>query len=191
MFIDLLKADRSYRGYDETRRITEEELKSFVDYTRYTPSSVNKQPLKYYLVWKKEELAKVQAMTGWAKGLPELTLPHQGMCPTGFIIICQDTRIDASLTRYQRDVGIAAHTMLLAATEKGLGGCMIGNFGAAQVKEGLGLSEELMPMLIVAFGKPMEKVVLTEIEKDGDTSYYRDEEDVHYVPKRKLEDIIL
>ena len=46
-------------------------------------------------------------------------------------------------------------------------------------------------MLIVAFGKPAEKIVLTAVGEDGNTNYYRDENDVHYVPKRKLEDIIL
>lgn len=36
-----------------------------------------------------------------------------------------------------------------------------------------------------------EKVVLTEIEDGESTKYYRDENDVHYVPKRKLKDIII
>ena len=68
---------------------------------------------------------------------------------------------------------------------------MIGNFNAGQVKEELQLAEHLAPILIVAFGKPAEKIVLTEVGEDGNTNYYRDENDVHYVPKRKLEDIIL
>ena len=46
-------------------------------------------------------------------------------------------------------------------------------------------------MLIVALGKPDEKVVITDVPKDGDIGYYRDEDDVHYVPKRRLEDIVL
>ena len=46
-------------------------------------------------------------------------------------------------------------------------------------------------MLIVAFGKPDETIVLTELEEGGSVNYYRDEDDVHYVPKRKLEDIII
>ena len=191
MLKDLVLANRSYRGYDESRKITKEELLEFVDCARLTPSSVNGQPFKYYLAWEKECVDKIQSMTKWARALPEMTLPHPGMCPTGFVIICQDTKIGESLGRYQKDVGIVAQTMLLAAAEKGLGGCMIGNFNAGQVKEELQLAEHLAPMLIVAFGKPAEKIVLTEVGEDGNTSYYRDENDVHYVPKRKLEDIIL
>ena len=84
-----------------------------------------------------------------------------------------------------------AQTMLLAATEMGLGGCMIGNYDAGQVREALEMPEHLMPVLIVAIGKPDETIVLTDVKEDGDINYYRDENDVHYVPKRSLEDLII
>lgn len=191
MFKDLVRANRSYRGYDESYHFTKEELADFVDHARLAPSSVNAQPFRYYLAWEKDEVDKIQSLTKWARALPDLELPHKGMHPTGFIIICQDTNIGESLTRYQKDVGIVAQTMLLAAVEKGLGGCMIGNFQAGPVKEALGLSQNLAPMLIVALGKPAEKIVLTEVDEGDSVQYYRDDEDVHYVPKRKLSDIII
>jgi len=191
MFKDLVIKNRSYRGYDESRNITKEELLEIVDCARLSPSSINGQPFKYYLAWESEQVTAIQRMTKWARALPDMVLPHPGKCPTAFIVICQDTTFEKSLARYQKDVGIVAQTMLLAATEMGLGGCMIGNFGAAAVKETLGLSEELAPMLILAIGKPDEEIVLTEVGEDGSTIYYRDENDVHYVPKRSLEDIIL
>lgn len=191
MFKDLVRANRSYRGYDESYHFTKEELADFVDHARLAPSSVNAQPFRYYLAWEKDEVDKIQSLTKWARALPDLELPHKGMHPTGFIIICQDTNIGESLTRYQKDVGIVAQTMLLAAVEKGLGGCMIGNFQAGPVKEALGLSQNLAPLLIVALGKPAEKIVLTEVDEGDSVQYYRDDEDVHYVPKRKLSDIII
>ena len=191
MFKDLVKANRSYRGYDENRRVTKEELMEMVDCARLAASSVNQQPLQYYLAWEKEEVDRIQPLTGWAKGLPQLSLPHEGMCPTAFIIICQDTRVLESLARFQKDVGIAAQTILLSATEMGLGGCMIGSFHAGEVKKELGLADHLAPLLVVAIGKPAEKIVLTEVEKGESVAYYRDESDVHYVPKRRLEDVIL
>lgn len=122
MFKDLVRKNRSYRGYFQERRVTREELASFVDCARLCPSSVNAQPFRYYLAWEKETVEKIQPLTKWARALPEHSLPHPGMEPTGFVVICQDTRIGESLTRYQRDIGIVAQTMLLAATEKGLGG---------------------------------------------------------------------
>lgn len=192
MFKDLVKANRSYRGFDESRTISREELVEFVDCARLTPSSINAQPFKYVLVYEKEEVAKVQAITKWAAALPDVTLPHAGKCPTAFIAICQDTVWGGdSMARYQKDVGIVAQTMLLAAVSEGLGGCMIGNYSAKAVTEALNLPETLMPMLLVAFGKPDETVVLTEVGADGKTGYSRDENDVHSVPKRALADIIV
>ncbi|MCD8195793.1 MAG: nitroreductase family protein [Lachnospiraceae bacterium] len=190
-FKDLVIANRSYRGYDESRRVTREELLAMVDCARLTASSVNQQPLKFRLVCEKETVDRVQSLTQWARGLPELTLPHPGKCPTAFIVICQDTQIDPNKTKYLRDVGIAAQTILLAATEMGLGGCMIGSYSAAGVREALALPEHLSPQLVVAIGKPAETVVLTEAGADGNVAYYRDENDVHYVPKWALEDIVL
>lgn len=192
MLKDLVKNNRSYRGFDESRRVTREELEEFVDLTRYTASSVNMQPLKYYIAYEKEEVSRILALTKWAAALPGLSLPRPGMGPTGFVVICQDLNISANTTMFLKDVGIVAQTILLAATEKGLGGCMIGNFNKNSLKELLGLPEEMEPGLVVAIGKPAEKIVLTDVGEDGKTAYYRDEEGTtHYVPKRRLEDILL
>ena len=190
-FVELVRKNRSYRGYNENRPVTREELTRLVECARLCPSSVNAQPLKYRLVWQKEEVARLQEKTNWAKALTSITLPHPGMCPTAFIVICQDTGIDASLKRYQKDVGIVAQTMLLGAVEMGLGGCIIGNFTAGEVRQVLALPEAMAPLLVVAIGEPAETVVLTEVGPDGSVQYYRDENDVHYVPKRALEDILI
>ena len=123
--------------------------------------------------------------------LPELKLPREGMHPTGFIVICHDLRVNANPTPFLKDVGIVAQTILLAATEKGFGGCMIGSYKADALRIELGLVEELVPQLVIALGKPAEEVRIAQVGADGDTVYYRDENDVHYVPKRSLEDILL
>lgn len=191
MIRDLVVKSRSYRGYDESRKVTREELLELVDCARFAPSSVNRQPFQYLLVWKKEDVDRLQPLTGWARGLPDMKLPHPGQCPTAFIVICQNTEWDNDLKRYLRDVGAVAQTMLLAATEAGLGGIMIGNFSPDKVAHAMNLPESVIPMLIVAIGKPDEKIVLTEIEDGQSTKYYRDEQDTHYVPKRKLENIVI
>ena len=191
MIKDLVIKSRSYRGYDESRKVSKEELLELVDCARFAPSSVNGQPFRYLLVYEKEKVDRLQALTGWARALPDMKLPHPGKCPTAFIVICQNTEWDDNLNRYLRDVGAVAQTMLLAAAEKDLGGIMIGNFSPERVAQAMDLPETIVPMLIVAIGRPDEKIVLTEIENGQSTKYYRDEQDVHYVPKRKLEDIVI
>lgn len=191
MLKDMLKKSRSYRAYDEARKITREELLDIVDCARYAPSSVNQQPLKYYLAYKQEQLDTIQPLTGWAKALPDKDLPYPGKRPTAFIVICQEKQWSANTSAYLRDIGCVAQTMILSAVEKGLGGIMIGNFNPENLRIALGLPEHIIPMLVVALGKPDETVVITEVSEDESIRYYRDENDVHYVPKRKLEDIVI
>ena len=191
MLTDLVLKNRSYRGYNKSRKVTKEELMELVDIARLCPSSANIQPLCYYLAWEPDEVARIQEQTRWAGAITHMKLPHPGMEPPAFIVILQDTKINDSMTRFQKDVGIVAQTMLLAAAEKGLGGCMIGNYNADSVKKELNLAENLAPVLIMAFGKPAEKIIIKEIEEGENIAYYRDENDVHYVPKRKLSDILI
>lgn len=191
MLIDLLKKNRSYRGYDGSFRIDRSVLEELIDCTRYTASSVNIQPLKYFAASEPETVALIQPLTHWAGKLKELHLPREGHRPTAFIVICQDMSVSDSPTMFQRDIGIAAQTILLAATEKGLGGCMIGSFEKNTLKKALSLPEQIEPMMVLAIGKPDETVLLTGVGPDGSTDYYRDENDVHFVPKRALKDILL
>jgi len=189
-FKDLVLQNRSYRGYDNNVRQTKEELVELVDYARLMPAARNAQPLKYFLAYEKEVVEKLQAHTRWAGALTDIKLPFAGCEPTSFIVILQDTNLQPVLAQFQTDVGIAAAAITLAATEKGLGCCMIGAYSATGVKEVMQLSENLAPVLLIAIGKPNEKIMLVDAI-DEDTTYYRDEDNVHYVPKRKLADIII
>ena len=190
-FKELVVKNRSYRGYDHTRWIAREELLDMVDCARLAASSVNKQPLKYVLVYEPAQVEAFQPLTKWARALPDMVLPHPGKELTAFIVICLDRTISENEKVFTRDLGIVAQTILLRAVEMGLGGCMIGNFVRAEVSAALSLPEHLEPLLVVAVGKPDEEIVLVDLPEDGNTNYYRDENDVHYVPKRALEDIVL
>ena len=192
MLRDLVLKNRSYRGYDESYQFSREELLEFVDLARLTAASANIQPLKYHLACEKELVAQIQPLTRWAGSLPQLNLPYPGTRPTAFITICQDMSIGSNPTSFLPDVGITAQTILLAATEKGLGGCMIGSFDKEALKVLLKLPENIEPKLVLALGKPAEEIILVEPKEDGSVKYYRsDDGKTHYVPKRKLEDIIL
>lgn len=187
---ELLLKNRSYRGYDEAYRFTKAQLENYVECTRYTASSVNKQPFCYYLACEEEQCQKIQPLTGWARALPKMQLPHPGKRPTAFIVICQNTTLAPDIARFQKDVGIVAEAILLCAVEEGLGGCMIGNFSPEAVSEALQLPQNNRPVLIIALGKPAEEIVLCQVQ-DGNTDYYRDENDCHYVPKRALAELLI
>ena len=191
MFLDLVKQARSHRGFRQDRKVTRQELEHLVECARFTPAARNDQVLKYYLAEKPETVAAIQPLTKWAGALAELHLPRKGAEPVAYIVICLDGSLAENPAPYQRDVGIVAQTMLLAAAGMGLNGCMIGSFAAGELREKLGLPEAIKPQLLLALGEGTDRIVMTDVGEDGSTTYYRDAEDIHYVPKRTLEQLIL
>lgn len=191
MIKDLIKKNRSVRGYDNSRDVTIEELREMVDCARLSASSVNMQPLKYILVNTVDGKARVLKQVSFAAKLSTLKLPHRGSEPMAYIVICQDEQISKSETGFLRDVGIAAQSITLAATELGLGACILGYFSPDKLRQALDLSENLKPQLVISLGKSVEDIRIVDIEEGESTDYYRDEAGIHYVPKRKLDDVII
>ncbi len=193
MIKDLVLKNRSYRLYDESFVMSREDLLGLVDVARFCASTTNKQALKFYITCDREEVESILPLTRWAGMLPQRGLPDEGKHPSAFIIVCVDRDIqpDPANKWIGYDAGIAAQSMLLAAAEKGLGGLMIGNVKFDELSALLKLPENMKPILAVAFGKPAEDVRLVDIPADGSTKYYRDENDVHYVPKRSLEELVI
>ncbi len=191
MLRDLVLENRSYRSFDESDPVTREMLLEWVDNARLVPSAVNAQPLKYRLVDTKEGVEKVMPHTAWAGALKDITLPPEGKHPTAFVVICHDTTVRENPASSATDVGIAAMTLLLSATEAGYGGCMIGAFNRDRVGEVLRIPEKYVPVLLIALGKPDELVFLTEPKDKDNVIYYRDDHNLHFVPKRKLDDILI
>lgn len=191
MILDLIKKSRSYRGFDPGRKVTKEEMDYMLECARFGPNSMNKQAIRFYIALDEETVSAIQPLTGWAKAMPQIQLPHPGKYPTAFVVICLDKTISDSVPMFIRDASIAAQNMLLGATELGLGGCMLGSFQAGALRSLLKLPERFQPLLVVALGKPDETVVLTEARPGEDTAYYRDAQDVHYVPKRSARELII
>lgn len=91
---------------------------------------------------------------------------------------------------YFCDDGIAAQSILLGAVEEGFGGCMLVSVNRKKVREILNIDGKFEIIQLIALGRPAETVVLEDIE-DGDIKYWRDENDVHHVPKRSLDELII
>ena len=69
---------------------------------------------------------------------------------------------------------------------------MIGSCKRVEILEAVELDPQRYSLaLVLALGKPKEEVRMVPVGEDGSTNYYRDENQVHYVPKRALEDILV
>ena len=148
-------------------------------------SAKNQQVLRFKLITRDSGADKVLQNIKLGGMLPELHLPCPGTEPEAFIIICS-TVPESKLVDI--DLGIAAQSMLLRAVELGLNGLMIGAFNKAVLKQEFAL--ELEPLLILAIGKGAEEIRLTPIPENEGRAYYR-EKGIHYVPKVRIEDLIL
>ena len=160
-----------------------------IDLARLTASTANSQALKFHISNTPEENALIFNTLGWAGALPDWDGPEEGERPSAYIVILCDLSLGKNKLT---DDGIAAQTIMLGALEKGYGGCMLGNVRRSQLAESLGIDPALYSIdLVLALGKPKEEVVIVPMKEDGNVRYYRDENQIHYVPKRELKDIII
>ena len=181
---DLLRKNRSCRGYDASFKVTEEHLEKIIAVNTLLPSARNQQVLRFRPVLS-DEAPEVLKHIHLGGALKELHLPFPGTEPNAFIVICTAGPED----RYvNMDIGISAQSMLLKAVEIGLNGICIGAFEKEPVKAALGLEYE--PLLILAIGKGIEKIELTEIGAEEPHAYYR-QDGIHFVPKVRLKDLII
>lgn len=189
MLKDLVFKCRTYRRFYEDVAISMKDLRDLVDLARLTASTANSQALKFRLCNTPEDNAKVFDTLGWAGALPYWDGPGEGERPSAYIIILCDLSLGKNKLY---DDGVAAQTMMLGAVEKGYGGCILGNVQRTRLAEALHIDPSLYSIdLVLALGKPKEEVVIVPVKENGDTRYYRDENQVHYVPKRELDAIIV
>ncbi|MFC1860364.1 nitroreductase family protein [Chloroflexota bacterium] len=189
MLKKLILSNRSYRRFHREYVISIDTLKELVDLARLSASGRNKQPLKFLLSCDAEKNAKIFPLIAtWKGGIPEWPGPKESERPSAYIIILGDTEIRPS---FGHDPGIAAQSILLGATEKGLGGCMMGSIKKEEARKVINIPSQYEILLTIALGKPNEKVVIETLKPGQDTTYWLEKDDSHHVPKRRLEDIII
>lgn len=188
MIRDLILKNRSYRRFYEEVDISLKTLTELVDLARLSASAGNMQPLKYILSCDRQRNACIFAHLAWARYLAGWSGPREGERPAAYIVILGDTEISRSPGC---DHGIAAQSILLGATERGLGGCMIASIDKEGLRSALDIPPRYEVLLVLALGRPKETAVVEMQGPDGDIRYWRDDEGIHHVPKRRLDDIIV
>jgi nitroreductase len=184
---ELFLKTRTYRRFDENHKIDIEILENLIDLARLSPSGGNRQPLKYLLFNKPEDCGKIFPYLAWAAYLTEWPGPVQGERPSAYIIVLGDKTLTDN---FGVDHGIAAHSIMLGASNEGLGGCIIASLKREELSADLRIPDKYEILFVLAVGKPIENVVIQEIS-ENEVKYWRDEKGNHHVPKRNLKDLIL
>jgi nitroreductase len=187
MLKDLILRNRSYRRFHEAERITDNQLREWIDLARLSSSARNAQPLKYILITEQEQCDGVFPLLSWAGYLKDWGGPVPGERPSAYIVMLMDREI--TMNRFCDD-GIAAQSIMLGAVEAGYGGCIVASVKRAELQKMFGLDDRYEIIQVLALGKPAETIVLEEL-KDGNYKYWRDEKSIHHVPKRSLDELIL
>ena len=185
---ELILKTRSYRRFDSSLKLKREQLINFIELSRYTGSAANLQPLKYIVSTDSRTNSIIYDSLSWAGYLNGWDGPVENERPTGYILILTDTSIRENA---DIDIGISAQSILLSASERGFGGCMFGSIQRNALRKALQIPDNLKISLIIALGKPKEKVILEDAEPGSSIKYYRDKESVHHVPKRTLKEILI
>jgi len=184
---DLVYGTRSYRRFDESYQIDRKQLEYLVDLARMSASAANRQPLKYLLYNTAADCRRIFPSLAWAGYLKDWDGPAEGERPSAYIVILGDKEITES---FNVDHGIAAQSIMLGATEAGIGGCMIASIKREALRDELHIPGKLEILLVLALGKPVENVVIDGVT-GNDIRYWRDGNGIHHVPKRRLDDVIM
>ncbi len=188
MLKELVTRSRSYRRFSREIAVDIEVLRELIELARFSPSGGNLQPLKYVLSSDGTTNDLIFGhITTWAGYLKDWPGPAEKERPSAYVILLHDKALGGT-PGY--DAGIAAQSILLGAVERGLGGCIIASVAREKLKAALDLPEGLDILLVLALGKPAEAVVIDPLGVDGKIEYWRDNQGVHHVPKRPLEELI-
>jgi nitroreductase len=187
MLKDLIQKNRSYRRFHQDVPLPMELLREMVESARLSGSARNMQPLKYMLFNDPADCAQIFPTLAWAGYLKDWPGPAEGERPSAYIIQLGDLDLSDD---WWCDDGIAAQSMLLTAVEQGFGGCIIGSVQREKLRSVLNIPERYKIIQVLALGNPAEEVVLEEAV-EGDIKYWRDDNGVHHVPKRSLEELIV
>ena len=184
IFKELVRKARTIRRFDQSATIPAETLRGLVDMARLSPCGGNSQKLRYMVVSAADECAKLFPKLAWAAALKDWPGPAEGERPTAYIIILSES--DPG-----HNVGIAAQTIQLGATEAGYGACMIGSIRRDEIKKDFNIPERMNVHLVIALGKPAETVVIEPMPENGSVAYWRSKDGLHHVPKRSLDEVIV
>jgi nitroreductase len=138
---------RSIRNYSE-RPVEEEKLNLILEAGRLAPSAANRQEWRYVIVRDGETRQKLQKA---AKGQTFV-----GQAPV-VIAACAETDghvMSCGQPCYPIDVAISIDHMTLKAVEEGLGTCWVGAFYEDEVKQALGIPDDIRVVELLTLGYP-------------------------------------
>jgi nitroreductase len=182
---------RTFRRFFEKEQISTSILQDLIDLARLGGSARNGQPWQYLIVNNPEVCEKIFPHLGWAGYLSDWKGPEPGERPSAYVLcFLNNNWLKGPENEAHFDLGIATQNLLLGAMEHRIGGCRIASFSPKLVAI-FNCPEQLHLSLVIALGRPREKVIIEDCRNEDDVKYWRDSHGVHHVPKRPLKSCLL
>ncbi|MDD3642444.1 MAG: nitroreductase family protein [Candidatus Krumholzibacteria bacterium] len=145
----------STRAY-ETRRVEDDKLERVLEAARLAPSGKNGQPWIFIVI---KDPSTRERLVPACKGQSFV-----GQAPVVIAVCGREELAYQKMGGYWNslpvDIGIAVEHLMLAAEAEGLGTCWIGAFFEEQVREILGVPEEVKIVALTPLGYPStEKII--------------------------------
>lgn len=150
--LDFIFGRRSIRVY-LPGEVTDEQVKIMLEAAMAAPSAVAKDPWRFVVIRNRETLKKIADVLPNGKMLADAAVG---------IAVCGDIEAahDRQLSYLLQDCSAAIENLLLAAHILGLGACWLGvhprENRIAALKRILNLPENIIPVSVIAIGKPGE-----------------------------------
>ena len=176
---------RTIRRFKQ-EEVSENILNKLANAGRLAPSGANLQPLEFIIVNETESVDKVFPALKWAGYIAPAGNPPEGMRPMAYIIVLINTEIRSQ--GGEVDAAAAIENMILTALEDGIGSCWLGAIDRDQLRKIFKIPQKYRVDSVLALGYPDESPVVEEATDS--IKYWKDENGILHVPKRKLSDIV-
>ncbi|MBM7610756.1 nitroreductase [Lysinibacillus composti] len=181
-FLDVIQERRSVRTYDPTVKISREEMSEILKLSTLAPSSSNLQPWRFLVIDTPElkekllpiannqqqvvEASAIIAVLGDVKSYEKAEKIYKQAVEAGFMpeetaksFIERTVEMYSSLPSevarqiVYTDGGLVSMQLMLVARSKGYDTVPMGGYNKAKFVEAFGISEQYVPVMLIAIGK--------------------------------------
>jgi len=183
--LDLILSRRTIRNF-KPDPLPPGTLERLAGAARVAPSAANLQPLEFIVIDSPEVRAEILPCLKWAAYINPAGNPLPGHEPAGYVVILLNSGIREKMFEY--DAGAAIENMIIAALGEGIGACWLLSIDRERIREILKVPESYRVDSVLALGYPDESPVVEELGES--CKYWKDENGILHVPKRKTADVI-
>ncbi|NDP20358.1 MAG: nitroreductase [Paludibacter sp.] len=154
-FLELAQIRQSDRAYED-KPIEKEKIDRILEAARLAPSACNGQPWKFIVVTDPEK----RHLVADASTSKILSMNHfSKQAPVQLVLIEESSNFTSTVGGWATnkhyphiDLGIVASYICLAATDEGLGSCMLGWCDEKKVRKALEIPKNRRVMLVILLG---------------------------------------